>query len=283
MEEAPTITEEFEEVKKVEKNEPQKTNTQKNLGDEEKQKVTRVSFSPLPLDSPIEKSSLSVSNDFIGDKSSSSVNWDSQELDDMATGLQAGYKGMKVREEQKVKDEEEVKVANIKNKEIEERLDIDLEDPDVVKATTKIQAGFRGAMTRKSMKKDKEEGVKDKGEEEETRDEDEEGSEDEEGESDSEYEDSEEEEEVGKGKNTFVLLKQLVGIMKLGAGPKMTAAIQKEAEEIKNENRDNLENGSGASEEVINGGISLPKNQAEEEKGDEVNGDVRLVGNGNQE
>ena len=157
MEEAPTITEEFEEVKKVEKNEPQKTNTQKNLGVEEKQKVTRVSFSPLPLDSPIEKSSLSVSNDFIGDKSSSSVNWDSQELDDMATGLQAGYKGMKVREEQKVKDEEEVKVANIKNKEIEERLDIDLEDPDVVKATTKIQAGFRGAMTRKTMKEKKKE------------------------------------------------------------------------------------------------------------------------------
>ena len=88
MEEAPTITEEFEEVKKVEKKDPQKTKT---LGDEGKQKVSRVSFSPLPLDSPIEKSSLSVSNDFIGDKSSSStVNWDSQELDDMATGLQAG-------------------------------------------------------------------------------------------------------------------------------------------------------------------------------------------------
>ena len=154
MEEAPTITEEFEEVKRVEKKDSQKTNTQKNLGDEEKQKVTRVSFSPLPLDSPIEKSSLSASNDFNVDKSSSStVNWDSQALDDMATGLQAGYKGMKVREEQRVKDEEEVTVANIKNKEIEERLDIDLEDPDVVKATTNIQAGFRGAMTRKSMKK----------------------------------------------------------------------------------------------------------------------------------
>ena len=58
MEEAPTITEEFEEVKKVEKNDPQKTSTLKNLGDEEKQKVTRVSFSPLPLDSPIEKNPL---------------------------------------------------------------------------------------------------------------------------------------------------------------------------------------------------------------------------------
>ena len=71
----------------------------------------------------------------------------------MATGLQAGYKGMKAREEQKLKEAEEV--VDIKNKEIEERLDIDLEDPDVVKATTKIQAGFRGAMTRKSMKEKK--------------------------------------------------------------------------------------------------------------------------------
>lgn len=75
----------------------------------------------------------------------------------MATSLQAGYKGMKVREEQKVKDEEDEKIAEIKKKEIEERLDIDLEDPDVVKATTKIQAGFRGAMTRKTMKEKKKE------------------------------------------------------------------------------------------------------------------------------
>ena len=100
MEEAPTITEEFEEVKKVEKRDPQKISTPRNVGDEEKVKVTRVSFSPLPLDSPMEKSSLSVSNEFPVVKSSSSVNWDSKELDNMATGLQAGYKGMKVREEQ---------------------------------------------------------------------------------------------------------------------------------------------------------------------------------------
>ena len=152
MEEAPTITEEVEEVKKVD---PQKTSTQRKVVDEERVKVTRVSFSPLPLDSPIEKSSLSVSNEFQVDKSSSSVNWDSQELDNMATGLQAGYKGMKVREEQAEKDREDERIANSKKKDIEERLDIDLEDPDVVKATTKIQAGFRGAMTRKSIKQKK--------------------------------------------------------------------------------------------------------------------------------
>ena len=140
MEEAPTITEEFEEVKKVEKSDPQKA--RKSVEDE-KPKVTRVSFSPLA--SPIDKSSVSNV-----EKSSSSVKWDTQEVDVMATGLQAGYKGMKAREEQKTKEEEEV--AAIKNKKIEDSLDIDLEDPDVVKATTKIQAGFRGAMTRKSMK-----------------------------------------------------------------------------------------------------------------------------------
>ena len=170
-----------------------------------------------------------------------------------------------------IEEEDEEKVADMK-KEIEEKLDIDLEDPDVVKATTKIQAGFRGAMTRKSMKRDKEE----KGEEE-TLDE-EEVIDDDEGES--EYEDSEEEEEVGKGRNTFVLLKQLVGIMKLGAGPKMAATIQTEAEEINKENRDNLENGAL---EVVNGPVSLPKDQTEDGKVDEVNGDVSPVRNGNPE
>ena len=171
------------------------------------------------------------------------------------------------------------KIPDIK-KAIEERLDIDLEDPDVVKATTKIQAGFRGAMTRKSMKQDKKEKDMEEGEDEETGAEAEEG-EEEEGESESEYEDSEEEgEEVGKGKNTFVLLKQLVGIMKLGAGPKMAATVQKEAASVNKENGDKLENGNGT-HEVINGDASVPK--AEEEKGDEVNGDVHLVGNGNPE
>ena len=151
MEEAPTITEEFEEVKKVEKSDPQKA---RKLVDDEKLKVTRVSFSPV-LEPPMEKSSMSVSNVDKSVSSVKSVKWDSQEVEVMATGLLAGYKGMKAREEQKLKDAEEV--ADIKNKEIEERLDIDLEDPDVVKATTKIQAGFRGAMTRKSMKEKKKE------------------------------------------------------------------------------------------------------------------------------
>ena len=138
MEEAPTITEEFEEVqvKKVEKKASPEKRTQENVG---KLRVARVSFSPP--ESPLEKSSAS----------SSSVNWNVKEMDALATGLQAGYKGMKTREEHKAREEKIS--ADMKNKEIEEALDIDLDDPDVVKATTKIQAGFRGAMTRKTMKK----------------------------------------------------------------------------------------------------------------------------------
>ena len=172
-----------------------------------------------------------------------------------------------------IEEEDVAEVADIK-KEIEERLDIDLDDPDVVKATTKIQAGFRGAMTRKSMKRDKQE----KGESEEETIDDEEVSDEEEGES--EYEDSEEEEEVGKGKNTFVLLKQLVGIMKLGAGSKMAATIKTEAEN--KESSDTLENGNGGVE-VINGDVGVPRDKTEEGKVDEVNGDVSPVRNGNPE
>ena len=93
----------------------------------------------------------------------------------------------------------------------------------------------------------------------------------------SEYEDSEEEEEVGKGKNTFVLLKQLVGIMKLGAGP---TTVLKEADSVQKENCDKLENGNGTPAVInINGDASL--HEAEKENSDEVNGDVHLVGNGN--
>ena len=41
-------------------------------------------------------------------------------------------------------------------KEIEARLGIDLGNPEVVKATTMLQAGFRGAITRKSLREKRE-------------------------------------------------------------------------------------------------------------------------------
>ena len=43
-------------------------------------------------------------------------------------------------------------VAEQEVKEVETDLGIDLEDPDVIKATTTLQAGFRGAQTRKTLK-----------------------------------------------------------------------------------------------------------------------------------
>merc|ERR1712181_174034 len=76
-----------------------------------------------------------------------------------ATKIQAGFKGHKTRKEMKSKnekeDKEEKKSAETKEeakKEEEEVIDIDLTDPDVEAAATKIQAGFKGHKTRKEMK-----------------------------------------------------------------------------------------------------------------------------------
>lgn len=96
-----------------------------------------------------------------------------------ATKIQAGYRGSKARKEFKngadqrtaiqiqmpvqmqdddgnEEDEEtfedEVEEKEVGNEESKEEVDIDLDDPDVGAAATKIQAGYRGMMTRKSMK-----------------------------------------------------------------------------------------------------------------------------------
>merc|ERR1712013_370124 len=65
-------------------------------------------------------------------------------------GIQAGFKGMKVRKEVDAMKNE---VSNTT------QIDIDLEDPDVELAATKIQAGFKGMKARKEINelKDKEE------------------------------------------------------------------------------------------------------------------------------
>ena len=72
-----------------------------------------------------------------------------------ATKIQAGFKGHKTRKEMKSKSEKETKEEKKQSEKEEEEIDIDLTDPDVEAAATKIQAGFKGHKTRKEMKETK--------------------------------------------------------------------------------------------------------------------------------
>lgn len=60
---------------------------------------------------------------------------------------------MKAREEITVEVSHLKTVIETKNKEIEQNLGIDLTDPHVIKATTTIQAGYRGFHARQLLKK----------------------------------------------------------------------------------------------------------------------------------
>ena len=73
------------------------------------------------------------------------------DVEQAATKIQAGFKGMKARQE--VTAMKDAKADSAKTKEInkEEEIDIDLNDPDVEQAATKIQAGFKGMKARKEV------------------------------------------------------------------------------------------------------------------------------------
>ena len=74
------------------------------------------------------------------------------EIDCAATTIQGGYKEI---------SEKDAEV-------IEEEVDIDLDDPDVANAATKIQAGFRGSQARKEVQEMKQEKLKNQDKEKET-------------------------------------------------------------------------------------------------------------------
>ncbi|CAH1107216.1 unnamed protein product [Psylliodes chrysocephalus] len=79
---------------------------------------------------------------------------DDAELCHAATKIQASFRGHMTRKEQDKqggKKEDESSTSQAQAQE-EEELDIDLTDPELNKAAVKIQASFRGHMTRKDEK-----------------------------------------------------------------------------------------------------------------------------------
>ena len=66
-------------------------------------------------------------------------------IDDVATALQAGYKGMITREKMKTEEVKEEKKIVEKSQDIENKLGTDFDDPKIVESATTIQASFRGS------------------------------------------------------------------------------------------------------------------------------------------
>ena len=80
------------------------------------------------------------------------IDWDDATCDEDATQIQAGFRGMVARERMEAEEREIKKEIAERGQAIEDHLGIDLADPEVIAATTKIQAGFRGYQARMSLK-----------------------------------------------------------------------------------------------------------------------------------
>lgn len=78
---------------------------------------------------------------------------DDVELCNAATKIQASFRGHMTRKGKEEEQKNESSTSQVKTPNPEEELDIDLSDPDLNKAAVKIQASFRGHMTRKDDQK----------------------------------------------------------------------------------------------------------------------------------
>ena len=91
------------------------------------------------------------------------IDLDDPDVANAATKIQAGFKGHQARKEvqqmKKEKIEQQEKEATENEKEATEEIDIDLDDPEVADAATKIQAGFKGSQARKEVQKMKQEKI----------------------------------------------------------------------------------------------------------------------------
>ena len=104
--------------------------------------------------STLREKSVQTTNDqeIKGEEDSCEIDWDDASCDDAATQIQAGFRGMIAREQMEAEESKIKEEITKRGEAIEDNLGIDLADPEVIAATTKIEAGFRGYQARMTLK-----------------------------------------------------------------------------------------------------------------------------------